>query len=113
NANSSARSNSRRCVRRSRRVWTADQPNLGMLKTSRPREGAFWPPGRMQLRIERLPRARSDELDIWLHIASDNLSAADGLLDQIDRAINMLAVYPNAGRARAELGNDLRSYPIA
>jgi len=67
----------------------------------------------MQLRIERLPRARSDELDIWLHIASDNLSAADGLLDQIDRAINMLAVYPNAGRARAELGNDLRSYPIA
>jgi toxin ParE1/3/4 len=60
----------------------------------------------------RRPQAREDLLDIWQYIADDNETAATALLRRIDRAIQMLADNPQAGRERPELAPDLRSFPV-
>ncbi|MCE4226347.1 type II toxin-antitoxin system RelE/ParE family toxin [Methylobacterium sp. C25] len=62
--------------------------------------------------IVRRPRARLDLLDVWDYIADDNEAAADSMLDRIDRALNMLSDNPGAGRARPELADALRSFPV-
>lgn len=66
----------------------------------------------MSLKITRRPRARLDLIEIWSYIADDNEAAADRLLRRIDEALLMLANTPLAGRARPELGPDIRSFPI-
>ena len=53
-----------------------------------------------------------DVTSIWTFIADDNAGAADALIDRIDRAADMLADTPLAGRARPELGSKLRSFPV-
>jgi toxin ParE1/3/4 len=53
-----------------------------------------------------------DVTSIWAFIADDNVRAADALIDRIDRASDMLADTPLAGRARPELGPSLRSFPV-
>jgi toxin ParE1/3/4 len=60
----------------------------------------------------RRPQAREDLLDIWHYIADDNETAATAFLRRIDRAIQMLADNPQAGRDRSELAPDLRSFPV-
>jgi toxin ParE1/3/4 len=60
----------------------------------------------------RRPQAREDLLDIWQYIADDNETAATALLRRIDRAIQMLADNPQAGRERPELAPNLRSFPV-
>ena len=69
-------------------------------------------PPEMALEIERSPQARSDELDIWLHIATDNVGAADRILDRLDDVVRMPARHPAAGRSRSELGEGMRSHPV-
>jgi toxin ParE1/3/4 len=64
----------------------------------------------MPLDVRRLAAARADELDIWLHIAADSVSAADRTLDQLAEAVAMLRDFPDAGQARPELAQELRSY---
>ena len=58
------------------------------------------------------PRAVADADAIWDFIAADNPRAADALLDRLDRALSMLAENPLAGRERAELAQDIRSFPV-
>jgi toxin ParE1/3/4 len=53
-----------------------------------------------------------DVTSIWTFIADDNARAADALIDRVDRAADMLADTPLAGRARPELGPKLRSFPV-
>lgn len=67
----------------------------------------------MARRILRSPRARLDLIDIWTFIADDNEPAADALLDRIELALTMLRDNPLAGRARPELGRDIRSFAVA
>lgn len=62
--------------------------------------------------ISRKPLARRDLIEIWSHIAEDNESAADQLLDRIDELLRMLRDNPKAGRMREELAHDLRSFPV-
>lgn len=57
-------------------------------------------------------RARADLSDIWLTIAIDNIAAADRLLDRIEETCRKLAENKLLGRARPELGENVRSLPI-
>ena len=62
--------------------------------------------------ISRRPLAGLDVLDIWDHIADDNMAAADRWVDDLDAAFNRLATQPMMGRARPEIAPDLRSLPF-
>ena len=63
-------------------------------------------------RILRSPQSEEDLIDIWIHIAADNSSAADKLLLDIDAVCEYLSLYPLSGRNRDEIGHGLRSFPI-
>jgi toxin ParE1/3/4 len=58
------------------------------------------------------PQAEIDITGIWNFIAEDSVKAADALIDRIDRAFDMLAEAPLAGRSRVELRSNLRSFPV-
>ena len=53
--------------------------------------------------------AQRDLTEAWLFVAEDNLAAADQI-DKIKRDIDKLTAYPQLGRLRAELAQDLRSW---
>ena len=57
-------------------------------------------------------QSRSDLDDIWLYIASDNLTAADRFIDELVGKFQTLATQPGIGRTRDELGESLRSFPV-
>jgi len=63
--------------------------------------------------VFQTPQAELDLLEIWLFIAEDNESAADGLIRKIGERCQELAEDPLMGRARSELGNSVRSWPIS
>jgi toxin ParE1/3/4 len=62
--------------------------------------------------VNRRPLAALDTLDIWDHIADDNMAAADRWVDALDAAFSRLATQPMMGRARPEIAPDLRSFPF-
>jgi toxin ParE1/3/4 len=55
-------------------------------------------------------RAEVDLDEIWLTIALDNVDAADRVIDTLYGAAGLLAAQPRLGRARSELGAELRSF---
>jgi toxin ParE1/3/4 len=58
---------------------------------------------------------RDAELDldgIWDHIAKDNPTAANGVLQRIFSTCELLASQPLMGEARPELGRDLGSLSV-
>lgn len=57
--------------------------------------------------------ARNDLLDAWTYIAEENMDAADGVLDAIEREAALLATQPMMGRARNELARGIRSWPTS
>ena len=56
-------------------------------------------------------RAQADLLEAWLYIAEDNLAAADRVLDTLEHEAKVLLMQPLMGRARPELGSQVRSWP--
>ena len=57
--------------------------------------------------------ARLDLLEIWEHIAQDNLDAADGVEQEIEQAASMLARNPELGHFRRDLtSKPVRFWPI-
>ena len=54
--------------------------------------------------------ARTDLVEIWQHIASDNVDAADRIIDRIYGNFAMLVENPEAGRLRPELAAEVRSF---
>lgn len=48
-------------------------------------------------------QAEDDLIDIWLHIAGESPTAADRLLDRIERRWLQLADHPNSGQSRDDL----------
>lgn len=58
------------------------------------------------------PQAEIDITAIWNFIADDNVKAADAVIDRIERAFDMLADAPLAGRSRDELRSNLRSFAV-
>ena len=62
--------------------------------------------------IRRRPQAQQDILEIWVHIARENLSAGDKVVDRIDRAVSLLSSNKLAGRERPELSLEIRSFSV-
>jgi toxin ParE1/3/4 len=62
--------------------------------------------------VVRRPLAALDILDVWDHIADDDMVAADRWVDELDSAFGRLAMQPLMGRARPELAPDLRRFPF-
>ena len=60
----------------------------------------------------RWPR-REDLDEIWLHIARDNLDAAERVLDELESARELLAGRPHAGHFREDLVDpSVRFWPV-
>ena len=68
----------------------------------------------MKRRIEYLFPAISDIERIWQYVAgSSGVTIADRLIDKIDASLHQtIALHPNSGRLRPELGPEIRSFPI-
>ena len=66
----------------------------------------------MPLSIRRTRQAQLDQNDIWLNIAEDGVRTADAVIQRINDAIFMIAEQPQAGRARPELRDGLRYFPV-
>lgn len=60
------------------------------------------------LLIIRTVRADEDLINIWTTIAVDNPSAADRVLDAIERRWQQLAKHPNSGMAREDIAPGVR-----
>jgi toxin ParE1/3/4 len=58
------------------------------------------------------PRALVDLAEIWAYIAKDNAAHADAFAALIDNKFQALARQPGIGRARLELGKNLRSFIV-
>jgi plasmid stabilization system protein ParE len=59
------------------------------------------------------PEARLDLLEIWEHIARDNLDAADRVEQEIGQAVSLLARNPGLGHLRRDLTTKpVRFWPI-
>jgi toxin ParE1/3/4 len=58
----------------------------------------------------RTARAEEDLIEIWNYIAPESLSAADRVLDRIDRVCEHLAENPRMGPARPDLAHGLRYF---
>jgi toxin ParE1/3/4 len=63
-------------------------------------------------RVIRSRQAKRDAVQIWVHIAEQNMWAADALLADFDEALNHLGRFPDSAPSREELGAGLRSYPV-
>jgi toxin ParE1/3/4 len=62
--------------------------------------------------IVKRPRARNDLIEIWAYIAEDSDSKADAFVELLDRKFRALAENPAIGRARHDLTEGLRSFPV-
>ncbi|SPF34008.1 Plasmid stabilization system (modular protein) [Syntrophobacter sp. SbD1] len=62
--------------------------------------------------IIKLPRAKSDLVEIWDYIADDSDAHADAFVDMIDLKLLALASNPGIGRARDELAEGLWSFAV-
>jgi toxin ParE1/3/4 len=62
--------------------------------------------------IVQRPQAITDLAEIWDYIADDSEGSADSFIDLLDRKIRALARRPGIGRAREELAEGLRSFPV-
>lgn len=61
------------------------------------------------MKVRRLPQAVRDVDAIWDRIAAENSAAATHLIERIATRTAMLADHPQIGRARPEIGDDIRS----
>ena len=65
------------------------------------------------------PEAYRDIDDIWEYIATDNLDAADRVLEEIYQTVGSLVAFPHQGHSRPDLTSrplrfqSLRDYVIA
>lgn len=62
--------------------------------------------------VHRTYTSRVDYGEIWDYIASQNLVAADRLIDRLDYTLTTLATSPQMGRKAADLAPNLRSFPV-
>lgn len=61
--------------------------------------------------VSKTPQARLDLIEAGLYIAEGNPDAADRFHDALDKTFHRLLHHPQLGRARPELGRELRSFP--
>jgi toxin ParE1/3/4 len=61
--------------------------------------------------VSKTPQARLDLIEAGLYIAEGNPEAADRFHDALNKTLQRLLQHPQLGRARPELGRELRSFP--
>lgn len=61
-------------------------------------------------RFRLAARAAADLEEIWFTIASDNIDAADRVIDCLYAAVELLSLQPKLGRERNELAAQIRSF---
>lgn len=67
----------------------------------------------MKHRVVLSPLARQDLLDIWDHIALDDVDAADRLAKEFEEAMAKLASMPEMGHSRSDLADrSHRFWPV-
>jgi len=66
----------------------------------------------MRLPVRRTKQADADLDEISLHIALDNVAAAERLMERIEAAEDRLGEFPQIGQARPEIRPDLRRWPV-
>ena len=64
-------------------------------------------------RVTRSAAARADLADIWDYVAQNSPQRATAFLRELEGLFQTLADQPLMGRARPELGEDIRSFPVA
>ncbi len=57
-------------------------------------------------------QADEDVLLVWNYIARDSIQNADAFLDTMNERCQLLADTPQMGRARPDLGDEVRSWPL-
>lgn len=62
-------------------------------------------------RIRLSDLARDDLDEIWLSIATENLAAADRMIDQLHELLRKLLEFPGIGVERNEICPGARSFP--
>lgn len=63
-------------------------------------------------RLRVRPRAAADLDGIWLHIAREDIAAADLLIDHFTEIFRLLVRNPHMGAATPELADGLRRFPV-
>lgn len=66
----------------------------------------------MKLVLQYSFEAAEDLVAIWRHVASDNMSAADRLLDTIESGCDRLRDFPHMGPSREDLRSGFRMLVI-
>lgn len=64
------------------------------------------------MRLVFTARARADLVEIYARIAAEDRRAATRYLARVRRVLHLVAGEPEMGRARDELDDGLRSFPI-
>lgn len=62
--------------------------------------------------IRRTKHAARDAAEIWHYIAEDNPTAADRMISEFEKKLELLAQFPKMGRDRSDLSRSLRSFPV-
>ena len=62
--------------------------------------------------VAYLPLANNDLVDTWLHIAQNNVQAADAYIERIRYVCILIAENPLMGVERDDLREDVRSFPV-
>lgn len=66
----------------------------------------------MKRALRRTNAAEADLDEIFLHIAAENLGAAERVIHRIEAAEERLGEFPELGRLRDDLSADARSWPV-
>ena len=62
--------------------------------------------------VQVSPQAEQDLIEIWLFIAEGSPENADRFLDRLADAAERVAEFRDMGRARPELADDMKSFPL-
>lgn len=60
----------------------------------------------------RTPQANRDLVEIWSYIAKDNLTAAENVLEGIERICDKLLDFPEMGQSCKCLGQSVRCFTV-
>lgn len=63
-------------------------------------------------RLDYLPSFCGDLEEIWLHIAGDNVDAADQMIDTLCTRCLILSEHPHAGLSRPDVAHDCRQFVV-
>lgn len=61
-------------------------------------------------RVLRTTQAEIDLLDIWCSVGQESITAADKLLESLEKKFQTLSIHPQMGRIREEFSRSLRSF---